>query len=160
MKKLLTLIILILCSSAIFAQSLFKPVPKDLFAPKNNVNTIMGVAGAVVPQNASKWLLRAQVAITAIQINLKSFETSNFSNAGVGIGWQHYIPGELEPFNDYGFNILLLGGKESPSTDLPTNKFSFSVAVVANALGWINLGPIYDTRSNTIGILTGVSLKF
>jgi hypothetical protein len=151
MKKLLMLLSLILITGAIYAQSIFKPVPSDLF-PRNR--SIV----ATTDQSSSKWLLRAQVAITAININLKTFETSSFSSIGPGIGWQHYVPGETEPFNDYGFSALFLIGQEQP--ELENVKAAFSIAIVANALGWINLGPIYDTRSGQFGILTGVSLKF
>lgn len=125
----------------------FKPYKAISFEAKYSLGAESVTSG--------KWLFRPQVAITAVNINLKTKETSTFSSAGLGIGYNHFSNVQGEPFNDYGANLLLLIGENQE-----TNKASFSVAAVFNALGWINLGPIYDTSNNTFGLLTGVSLKF
>ena len=155
MKRLIILLILVTLTVPGYSQSVFKgffkPIPDNIFEAKYSLGAM-----TVVP---AKWLIRPQVSITAVQINLKTRETSTFNSAGVGVGYQHYINIEGRPFNNYGFNLLLLLGQEiATEGELP--KAAFSIAAVANVLGWINVGPIYDTGNNTFGILTGVSLKF
>jgi len=129
----------------------FKPSKAISFEAKHSLGAETVVSG--------KWLFRPQVAITAVNINLKTKETSTFSSAGLGIGYNHFSNLQGEAFNDYGVNLLLLLGKEIPS-EVEIPKAAFFIAAVFNALGWINIGPIYDTSNNTLGLLTGVSLKF
>lgn len=155
MKKLIVLFFMLALAVTINAQSsfegFFKPSKAISFEGKYSMGAMTVMPG--------KWLFRPQVAVTAVQVNLKTLETSTFNSAGLGIGYNHFASIQGEPFNDYGFNFLVLIGKGLPD-EVEIPKAAFSIAIVANALGWINLGPIYDIGNNTFGILTGVSLKF
>ena len=151
MKRLIILLVLMAFAVTLTAQSpfngFFKPSKAISFEAKYSLGAMTVTSG--------KWLFRPQVAITAVQINLKTREAMTFNSAGMGIGYNHFANFQGEAFNDYGFNFLLLIGKNIESSEA-----TFSVAAVVNALGWINLGPIYDVSNNKFGLLTGVSLKF
>lgn len=157
MRKLLLL--LLLCVPLIgSAQSkftgFFKPVPDNLFPQKYFISR-----GANIP---GTWLFRPQLSLTAVQLNydkqLQKITAKNFVNAWIGIGYSHFVNLDGEPFNNYGFNLLLLFGQEQPVT--PARESSVSLAAVFNALGWVNVGPVFDLGSNKLGLLTGVSIKF
>jgi hypothetical protein len=145
MKKLV-LILLLLIPIGLSAQFL-KPVPHDLFTVEPTTDRTF--------RGSSIWLLRPAITVTAIQWNwdkeLKQFEASAFQSAGLGVGWQHFIPTSATdptPFNNYGANALLLLG-----TDI-------SGAITFSGLGILNIGLLYNFTQKTPGILTGVQIKF
>jgi hypothetical protein len=153
MKKLLMVMFLATISLVGISQTgFFKPVPSNLFENKYKVS-----AEVVTP---SVWLFRPSVAITAIQLNwnkaTKGFDASALNSAGLGVGYQHYVEVNGVPYNNYGFNILLLLGADIEQKEPASVSFAGTVSL----LEWVNLGVVYNITAKQVGILTGVRLKF
>jgi hypothetical protein len=152
MKKLIVILFLAIFCIAGFSQtsknSFFKPVSKGLF----------GAPGAKAV-NPSVWLLRPTVEISAVQLiwnnETKQFDSRAFSSTGLGIGYQHYIEVDGVPYNNYGFNALLLFGA---STD--TGPASMSLAATVSALKFVNIGVGYNFAQKSVLLLTGVTYNF
>lgn len=150
MKKLIILSFLACLTLAGTSQGFFKPVNRNMF-----VNSKTGLRTLEITQ---KWEIRPAITITAVQLNwnklTKQFDASAFNQAGLGIGYQHFI--ELpdgSPFNNYGLNaILLLGVQESEP--------GISFALTGSFLQYVNIGGLYSFTNKSFGILTGVNLKF
>lgn len=156
MRKLIVLLFLVVLSATGIAQdrsvAFFAPVPDNLFKTDTR--------GVRVIENASVWLIRPAISITAVQLNwnkvTKQFDASALNSAGLGIGYQHFIEIDGLPFNNYGINALLLLGANVTQTEPAT----VSIALTGSFLNFVNIGGLYNISQKTLGILTGVSLKF
>jgi hypothetical protein len=141
MKRLL-FIPLLFVALTIQAQ-FFKPVRSDLFS---NVTADSRAKGSSI------WLPRPSATISAVQWNYdkdaKTFNATAFQSVGLGVGYQHFIEANGVPYNNYGFNALMLLG-----TDI-------SAAVTCTALGIINAGICYNITLRQFGVLTGVQIRF
>jgi hypothetical protein len=142
MKRLLLISVLLVIISNTFGQ-FFKPVPRDLFS---NVTADSRAKGSSI------WLPRPSATISAVQWNYdkdaKTFNAIAFQSVGLGVGYQHFIEANGVPYNNYGFNALMLLG-----TDI-------SAAVTCTALGIINAGICYNITLRQFGVLTGVQIRF
>ena len=140
------------CSAQGSSTPFFKPVPKDLFKTEK-----IGLNAAVTP--TSVWLFRPSVEISAIEMvynkTTKEFESEPLNSAGVGLSYQHYVSNEGTPFNDFGFNALVLLG-----TDI--ENFSPASVSLAGTVNYnvINIGGGYNFGQKVPFILTGITLKF
>jgi len=155
MRKLIIVLFLATFSVAGYSQSkwdgFFKPVEQNLFAMESNSRD-----KAVT----NVWLIRPAIAVTAIQLNwnkdTKQMDASALSSAGMGIGYQHFVEVNGSPYNNYGFNaLLLLGGNIDGTTPA-----SMSLAVTGSLFQFVNIGGLYNFSTKTFGILTGVTIKF
>jgi hypothetical protein len=143
MKKLIILLFLLSLPLIMSAQGFFKPVPKNLFSEPTADRTIKGT---------SVWLPRPAINLTAVQWNYdkvtKSFNATAFTSIGLGVGYQHFIDTPNGPFNNFGFNCMMLLGE------------NISGAITFSGLGILNFGVTYNLSVKQFGLLTGVQLKF
>jgi hypothetical protein len=148
---LLTVLLMTLCLSS-QAQSkwdgFFKPVDQELLVRQRELG-----------QPSSAWIFRPVVEISALQLtwdkDLKTFNSTSLTSGGMGIGYQHYIEVNGVPYNNYGFNALLLFGM---STDV--EEASIALAATVSALRFINLGVGYDFGGAQLFFLTGIAYNF
>lgn len=155
MKKIILLFALIALFATGNAQiksvPLFKPVPQDLFtADQYDLKSL---------ENASIWMLRPSIQITAVQLiwnkETKSFDSSPLSSIGAGISYQHYIEVNEKPFNNFGVNAFVLLG-----TDITeVSPASLGIATTIN-YSIINAGVGYNFGNKAPFLLTGVTLKY
>ena len=147
MKKALMVITLAMITIAGFSQGFFKPVDKNLFNKDRAIKSDV-------------WLIRPAISITAVQLNwnktTKSFDASALNQVGLGAGYQHFIEVNGVPFNNFGFNALLLLGADIGETQPAT----MSIALTGSLFNYVNLGALYSITNKTFGLLTGVTLKF
>lgn len=108
----------------------------------------------------SVWLFRPTVSISAIQLvwdkTTKEFNATSLNSAGFGIGYQHFIDVEGKPYNNFGFNALLLFDIV-PTETAPT---ALSGALTVSAFQYLNVGAGYNFGLKTPFLLTGVTVKF
>jgi hypothetical protein len=152
MKKLITILLFATLAVSLNAQSLFKPVPKDLFTQNKAVLN--------ATQNASVWLWRISANVTAVELNwnkeTKQFDSQPLSSAGPAIGYRHFTQANGLPYNDFGLNLAVLLG-----TDIThISPASVKVALIINALQYINVGADWNFGNNKPGILIGASINF
>jgi len=106
----------------------------------------------------SSWLARPTVGVSALAVyyNGERFETTGFNKIGAGVGWQHFIDNNGEPYNNYGFNFLLLFDV------VPTEVTGLNLTpvVTVSALNFVNLGVAYDFGLKKPMLLTGLTYKF
>ena len=153
MKKLAVLMIVMSFSVMTFGQSkwngFFKPVTYDTPVFRNRD----------LNQPASVWLFRPTVSLTALQFTwdkeAKAFQSTPFSSVGMGIGYQHYVDVNNEPYNNFGLNALVLMNQST--TDDPVTA---SLVVTVTALRFISVGTGYDLGRKVVFLLTGVSYSF
>lgn len=153
MKKLITILFFALFAIAVSAQSIFKPLPVDLFTANKTA--------LKATQNASIWLWRISGNIVATELTYnkvtKQFDSAPLSAVGPGIGYKHFT--ELSDgsiYNDFGVNFLALLG-----TDIEhITPASIKAALTINAFNFINLGVDYSFGGKTFGILLGASVNF
>jgi len=155
MKKFILLFALV----ALFATSnaqvksvpLFTPVPQDLFTSDQY--------GLKSLENASVWILRPSIQVTAVQLTWnkekKSFDSSPLSSIGAGISYQHYIEVDEQPFNNFGVNAFLLLGTNISQV----SPASLGIATTVN-YSIVNAGIGYNFGNKVPFILTGVTLKY
>lgn len=152
MKKL----ILFLFLTGIFAAGTSQNVSQRFFRPVDNNLFKTGVKAV----NPSVWLFRPTVAVTAIQLTYnkdsKGFDASALNSAGFGVGYQHFVEVNGLPYNNYGFNGLLLLGADVENIEPAT----VSLALTGSFFTYINVGAIYNFTNKKVGILTGVTFKF
>lgn len=150
MKKIILISVLFLATIVAMGQNhfrgFFKPVSYDTPAVKARA---LGT-----PVNV--WLFRPAVSLSAVQFtwnkDLKQFNSEVFSSTGMGIGYQHYIEVNGEPYNNFGFNALVLLNGVDPST--------VSLAGTVSAFKFVSVGGGYDLGRKTWFILSGVSYSF
>lgn len=126
MKKLILVAALLVVTLTAFSQSLWKPVPKDLFTAADR--TFRGT---------SIWLPRWTAGVSASQLNYnkvtKKMEPVSFSKIGIGFSWAHYIESDGLPYNNFSVNAFLF---------LPTLNTDniISLAVTISALQYLQIG--------------------
>lgn len=162
MKKLIFVLFLFAISLTGFSQvkhwqGFLRPVDVNLF--KNNQTAIKisssdpNLDGKLVATIPTKlWIVRPVFEVTAVRWDWnkidKRFYGSPFSSAGIGIGYQHFINVNDLPYNNFGFNALLLFGN------------GFVVAGTFEGFGLIDIGVGYDFTIRTIIPFTGIKIKF
>jgi hypothetical protein len=151
MKKLIVILLFAVFTASGFAQSIFKPVPSNLFSHN--------LTASNVTQNASTWFWRFSAEVTAEELTwnktTKQFDSAPLSSVGPAIGYRHFVPlADGTPYNDFGVNLALLLGTDINTIDPATLK----VALMVNAFKFVNLG--VDTNFKTVGILLGASINF
>ena len=156
LKVLILLFALLPLTVAANSQSLFRGFLKPVD------NTFFESGKAIAPQI----LIRPTVQVTANLLKWDATEkkvvNQSFSRIGMGASMAHYINTDVDPYNDWSVNALLL---------LPTNEVItyFSLGFTFSALdiyGFsISAGPLYDfvkgkSFVENVGLMTGVQLKF
>jgi len=133
--------------------SFFKPIPKDLFKS----GTLLKADVAATP--TSVWLIRPAVSLTAVQLTwnktTKEFDSQAFSSTGLGLGYQHYVEVNGVPYNNFGFNALLLF-----VADITKQTASMAVVGTVSALKFVNVGAGYNFGTKSVLILTGITYNF
>jgi hypothetical protein len=152
-KTMMLILILGLFGASAGAQSIFKPVPNNLFAVQEK--------GLKATETPSVWLWRFSAEITAVELiynkETKQFDSQPLSSAGPAIGYRHYtsLP-DGSPYNDFGVNFAALIG-----TDIThITPASIKAALFINAFQYLNVGVDYSIGSKTFGILLGASVNF
>jgi hypothetical protein len=129
----------------------FRPVTTDIFISNS-------LQAALTP---SAWVFRPTVEITAMQLiptkeSGKIFDVSSFQSVGMGMSYQHFIEVEGAPYNDYGFNALLL----FDAIPRETTAINLSLAATVSALKILNFGAGYNFGIKKIFLLTGLTYNF
>jgi hypothetical protein len=152
--KYLVLLVCLLSTTAISAQKFegfFQPVKKQMFDEH--------VKALDVPAN-SVWLFRPAVEITAMKLaydkTAKQWNTSSMTQAGIGIGYQHYVLNEGVPFNNFGFNLLCL----FDAIPSETTSTGISLAGTVGILKLLDFGGGYSFSMKQPFILTGIKYNF
>jgi len=147
MKKLIVILSLVVLSTTGFSQSFkgfFGPVEKDMFSASDRSVT-------------SVWLFRPVVTLTALQFTLTNpVEVASLNSLGTGISYQHFIERNEEPYNNLGFNALILFNQD-PLGIAPAN---LSFAVTGNFLQYVSAGVGYSLAIKKFFLLTGVTYNF
>lgn len=147
MRRVALLLLALLFSAGLLAQSPFT----GFFKPGKALGDDMRDAN-------HEWFFRPAAQLTALQFTYnketKLFESSTFSSAGIGLGYQHYIVVDGETVNNYGFNAIVVFDASQSSEG------SIGVAITANALRFVNLGAGYNFADKRIFLLTGAVWNF
>ena len=148
MKKLLIALFFVVITVTITAQGLFKPVPKNLFSGERDLKA-----------TNSAWLMRLNAGVVGTSY-AKNKETGTFEvlplNAlGFGISYLHYKDVEGLPFNDFGFNALLLQNTQTPGMGVGVYG-----TYNTGPIGLLNVGGHYDFISNRFMLDTGLTFHF
>lgn len=146
--------VLAIMSIAVSAQSIWKPVPDNLF------KTVDGnMRLSALPET---WLWRFSALVVAEELSYNSesklWESKPLSSIGPAAGYRHYsaLP-DGTPYNDFGINAALLLGTDINHID----QASMKAAIVINAFKFINVGGAYTfNNTNHWGILLGASVNF
>lgn len=155
MKRILLILslvaLMVTANAQVKSVPLFTPVPEDLFASDEY--------GLKSLENASVWMLRPSIQVTAVQLTWnkekKSFDSAPLSSVGAGISYQHYIEVDEQPFNNFGVNAFVLLG-----TDISqVSPASLGIATTVN-YSVINAGVGYNFGNKVPFILTGITLKY
>ena len=135
-----------------FAQS-----PNRIFAPvENDLLFKMKANGTAVSAN-HVWLPRVAAGLTAAQMyynkETKEWNTKSLNALAFGMGYQHFIQANDKPFNDFGFNLLLL------IDILPTEntQTAFSTAATVSTLEYLNFGAGYNFTLKSPFLLTTIT---
>lgn len=103
------------------------------------------------------WFVRPAATLTAVQFtydkDLKTFKSSVFSSAGIGLGLQHYVEKNGVLVNNYGVNALLI-------LDASEAQGGYAVAGTVNALQFVNVGAGYNFTGKQFFLLTGAVWTF
>ena len=153
MKKLIIILFCIIQFSIISAQSLFKPVPSDLFTREATADkTIRGT-------EAFLWRFSAQLTGVEYQYDkdAKGFISLPLSSVGPAIGYRHYVAlVDGAPFNNWGMNLSLLMGMDINGVEPAVMKLALTADLFK-----LNVGFCYTFGSgNHYGILLGTSIAF
>lgn len=158
MKRFIIALLFVAVSVMGYSQSkwdgFFKPVGQEMFYSK-----VKGTAGEALGAS-NVWLFRPAVELSAIQLNWnkteKGFDAAAFKSAGLGVGYQHYIEVDGNPYNDFGFNALVL----LDMVPTETSATGISGVLAVNALKVVSMGPGYNFTTKTFFILTGITYNF
>ena len=129
MKKLILLLLVIVSTFTIEAQSIWKPVPKDLFSAELSADRTVKGNSVLLP----RWT----AGISAEKLNYnkvtKKLEPESFSKIGIGFSLANYIDVNGEPYNNWSVNAFLF---------LPTLNTDniISLAVTVSALQYLQIG--------------------
>jgi hypothetical protein len=157
MKKLIIILLLIAFPVIGFSQSLFKPVPTDLFKVKDkSLNLKVGTT-----THTTLWRFDATVIATEfIFAGKNNVESKTLSAVGPGFGIQWYVPksdGDPTPYNVFGVSGAILLGTDIYQPDLA----SIKIAVLANAFQFFTFGGAYTPNAPyKFSLLLGGQIKF
>lgn len=148
MKKLIVILLLMLPLAAM-AQGTFS----GFFDKKAGSPFLVKAEG----NKSVEWFFRPAATLTAVQFtydkDTKTFNSSTFSSAGVGVGFQHYVEHNGVIVNNYGFNTLVM-------LDASQLDAGIAVAGTFNALQFVNIGCGYNFTGKQFFILTGAVYNF
>jgi hypothetical protein len=151
-KKLLMILCLVAIPMAGMSQSLFKPVPKDLFT----VRHLSAPPGAAIVPVQHKWVPRLNTGIMGVSWELKKgTKPVPFEAIGFGLALLQYKEVNGEPFNVWGINALFL-----TSTNHTAIGFGLYGLYNTNQIGLVNLGIHYDAGVKSVFIDTGLTYSF
>jgi len=160
MKKLLILMAFVAITISGFSQGpwrgFLRPVTHQQFV--NRLNATCPLNTSVEP--SSLWYFRPAIEISATQLTYdrtsKEWSSSSLTSAGLGLGYQHYIDNNGTPYNNYGFNLLMLLG----AVPTETTSASVSFAGTVSAFRLINVGGGYNVTTKNPFILLAVTYNF
>ena len=148
MKKLIVILLMML-PLCLMAQSRFD----GFFDKKGGTPYPLKAEG----DKSIEWFFRPAANMTAVQFTYdkeaKMFNSSTFSSAGVGIGFQHYVEHNGTLVNNYGFNALVM-------LDASQLDAGIAAAGTFNALQFVNIGCGYNYTGKRFFILTGAVYNF
>jgi len=152
MRKLFLITLAIFLSMGVFAQGPFT----GFFKPGKNLGIEYGLKA---DGSQREWYFRPAAQLTAVQFiynkDLKQFESSTFSSAGIGIGYQHFIKDVNDNLvNNYGFNALLVIDASQSSMA------GIGIAATFNAMQFINIGGGFNLTNKQFFVLTGAIWTF
>jgi len=151
MKKLFVILLGVFLTTGLFAQGPFT----GFFKPSKSLSHDYALKA---DGSEREFYFRPAAQLTAVQFNynkdLKQFESSTFSSAGIGLGYQHYVDVNGEMVNNYGFNALvIIDGSQS-------SMGGFGAALTVNALQFVNVGAGYNFKQKQVFLLTGCLWTF
>jgi hypothetical protein len=164
MKKVILLLTLVILAGAIQAQSIWKPVPKDLFTKDA---TIYNEGGEVLLslENASEWLWRFDGTVLIDELvwhkDTRQFVSVPLSAVGPAIGYKHYsaLP-DGTPYNDFGVSAAVLLGTNIYDPSLASAK----LVVMVTVFQYIKFGGVYTLNVPAdvghFGIAIGAGINF
>ena len=156
MRKLVSVLILASLCGAGISQKAFD----GFFQPMSAQRFDRMVATKALDGTPKLWLFRPVVSITAMKLiydkELKQVNSSSFTSIGTGIGYQHYINVDGLPYNNFGFNLLML--YEAIPTE--TTKSGISLAGTVSALKFIDVGIGFDFDVKQVFGLMGIKYNF
>jgi len=157
MKKLIVLLAFIAFAVTAIAQS-----PWDgFFRPMSIQHFDKMVAHKGIKADVPRlWAFRPAVEISAMKLSYnkdsKQWSSSSFTSVGMGIGYQHYIYVDESPYNNFGFNILMLYN----AVPTETAEAGISLAGTVSALKFIDIGIGYDFQMKKAFGLMGIKYNF
>lgn len=132
----------------------FKPMDKTSFEKATLQK------GLVKEVNPFIWKFRPSAELTAVQVmydkETKTWNSSSFHSAGIGLGLQHYVESNGEPVNNYGFNALLM----LDATPTEDKGAGFGLAATMNIPNFVNFGGGYNFTFKKPYILLGAVYNF
>lgn len=158
MKKLIILLAFITFAVTAASQSpwdgFFKPFGVQAFDKR------VAVKGLVKAVNPSVWVFRPAVELSAMKLtydkNSKLWSSASFTSVGLGVGYQHYITVDELPYNNFGFNLLMLYN----AIPTETAEAGISIAGTVSALKFIDIGIGYDFQMKAGFGLMGIKYNF
>ena len=149
MKKTLLILIFAIIGIASYAQSIWKPVPADLFKTYNKSLTVGQV------QKTVEWIPRISAGLIAVQWTLEDgiIQQSAFNKVGLGFSYARFIDNEGTPYNDLSVNGFVFFPTDGSSSAL-------TIAATVSALKYIQVGLDYDFGLKKVGLLTGIAYTF
>jgi len=176
MKKLILFILFLLFLSAGYSQaennliqpaekvqsSYYTPSPWDGFFRPMSMQQFDRLVAARGDKsiNPKLWVFRPVVEVSAIKLSydkeLKQVSSASFTSMGFGLGYQHYINIDGLPYNNFGFNLLML------YTAIPTEttKSGISLAGTVSALKFLDVGLGFDFDIKQVFGLMGIKYNF
>jgi hypothetical protein len=154
MKKLILLFAMVALFATTNAQSILKPIPNDYFAALNKSNTLtIGV------ETTSFWAPRLNGGVQGVSY-FKNKVTNKIDRIDLsalcfGIGFLHYKNADGVPFNDFGFNLLLLQNLQKAGMGI-----GIYGTYNTGPIGLLNLGVHRDFEMKQFLIDTGLTFHF
>jgi len=151
-KTLLIIVLISGLSLSVSAQNRWS----GFFEPaSNSISFLKGV-----DEKAYEFKFRPAAEMTAVQMmydkETKSWQSSTFHSAGIGLGLQHYVQGQNGPVNNYGFNALLM----LDATPTEDKGAGFGLAATMNIPNFVNFGGGYNFTFKKPYILLGAVYNF
>ena len=151
MKKIICIISLVLFCVVAYSQGpltgFFRPVKQNITLKQRTLTS---------DKNASTWLFRPTLQLTALQFapgEDGKYEVSSLSKAGMGISYMHYTDNNGVPYANFGVNVLAL---------FPTDNEIAKTTIVVGFTGFqfVSIGAGYDLGIKKMVFLTGMVYSF
>lgn len=157
MKKLIILLAFIAFAATAIAQNPFD----GFFRPMSNQHFDKMVAQKGLKADVSKlWAFRPALEISAMKLSYdkdsKQWSSASFTSVGMGIGYQHYIYVDQIPYNNFGFNLLMLYN----AVPTETAEAGISLAGTVSALKFLDVGIGFDFQMKVGFGLMGIKYNF